>query len=213
LYGIKISQKFRKGLRDIKGATKWDPSTLIIDRFGLNKEEIEKHTLTWIENLKSSSGKNPNWNRKDVMEYVQKYGIRKCEANALIRNEETIEIGERMCRRAIEKYYGKDALERFEKKKEASKGKLKEVYDTPIWKQFGESLDKLIKDYAESEEISAEELEEEKEYVVFIDNEYYGRCPKCHHQFNYDKTYIDKLVRCRWCKTPMRLRKADKWET
>lgn len=213
LIGIKITQKFRKGLRDLKGATKWDPSTLIIDRFGLNKEDIEKHGLTWIQNLKSSSGKNPDWNRKDVREYVQKYGRRKCEANALIRNEETIEIGERMCRRAIEKYYGEDALERFEKKKEASKEKLKEVYDNPIWKQFGESLDKLIEDYAEEpEEISEEELEEE-EYEVFIDNKYYGRCPQCHRQFNYDETCIDKLVRCRWCKTPLRLRKADNWKT
>lgn len=43
----------------------------------------------------------------------------KCESNALFKNDETLKAGEEICRRAIEKYYGEDALERFRKKEEA----------------------------------------------------------------------------------------------
>lgn len=76
--GLKITSRFRKGLRDISRSVDWYPTNLIIERFGLNKEDIDRYGLTWIENLKTGSGREA----KDP-DYVRKYGRRKCESNAL----------------------------------------------------------------------------------------------------------------------------------
>ena len=213
LIGLKISERFRKGLRDMIGQTKWDPTNLIIDRFGLNYDDIEKHGLMWIPNLKSSSGKDPDYRRRDVREYIRMYGERKCEANALTRNEETLRIGQRICRDAIERYYGKDALERFEKKREQAKEELEDVYDDSMWKVFQQALEKTIERYEKKEEEEAA-FEAETEYDVFLDNRYYGKCPKCGRSFNYDEADVGRLVRCRWCNSTLRLRwTGEKEET
>ena len=70
LIGLKITDTFRKGLSDLEGAKNWKPDNLIIDRFGLNYKEITEHNLMWIENLKSGSGRDPDWDRKDVKKYI-----------------------------------------------------------------------------------------------------------------------------------------------
>ncbi len=209
--GLKISDSTEKNLNDLQGATDWDASSLTIERFGLNKTDIDKYNLTWIDNLISASGKPPNRKRKDVREYIRKFGERKCEANALLKNEETLKVGQKLCIDAIIKYYGDDALDRFKEKREKAKAKLKEVYDNPIWKKFEESLDNLLKKHANPPEIVYEELTAEEALDVTIDNKYYGKCPNCYRQFDYDKTYIGRLVRCRDCKTLMRLNKAESW--
>jgi len=113
--GLKISRIFRKNLRDCERGTGWSPEELVIDRFGLNEEDIEKYGLMWIDNLRTSSGRTS----RDAS-YINTYGYRKCESNALFKNDETLRDGEEICRRAIEKYYGEDALERFRRKEEAS---------------------------------------------------------------------------------------------
>ena len=210
--GLKITKTFMKGLRDIIGGTGWDPSGLIIDRFGLNKEEIDKYGLTWIENLKSSSGRDPDWRRRDVREYVRAFGVRKCESNALFKNDETLRVGEEICRRAIEKYYGNDARERFKRKEESSKQKLNQVYDDPLWKNFYARIDELVKSLAvkkpKGEKLRGR-LAAEKEVEVTVDNKYYGKCPKCGAWFNYNASDVGRLVRCRRCNLPMRLRGAS----
>lgn len=76
-------------MKDCERATGWSPDNLIIDRFGLNKEEIDRYSLTWIENLKTGSGREA----RDP-EYIAKFGRRKCEENALLKNEETMRVGE-----------------------------------------------------------------------------------------------------------------------
>jgi len=208
--GLKITDTFRKGLWDIYRATGWDPSGLIIERFGLNFEDIERYNLTWIENLKSSSGRDPDWSRRDVQEYVRRFGVRKCESNALFRNDETLRAGEEICRRAIERYYGEDALERFKKKEERSKAKLKVLYEDPIWKDFYRRIDELINILKVGEEQSKRERHPtppspEEEVEVKIDRGY-GVCPRCGRSFSYDEEDIGRLVRCRFCNLPMRLR-------
>jgi uncharacterized protein (DUF983 family) len=59
----------------------------------------------------------------------------------------------------------------------------------------------------------APECEKEVEVEIFKKsdegNYYYGRCPKCCQLFNYDESFINKLVRCRSCGTAMRLKKAE----
>ena len=211
--GLLISNKFRKGLRDMIGLTNWDPSELIIDRFGLNYEDIEKHGLTWIPNLKSSKGKDPDFRRKYVLEYISMFGVRKCEANALTRNDETLRIGQQICRDAIEKYYGQEALERFKRKREEAKLELSEIYGDPMWGDFQGALDKTIERY-EKKEIKEKVFESEKVYEVSIyqkmsDDQYlYGVCPVCWKLFDYGLGDIDKLVRCRECNASLRLKRS-----
>lgn len=205
--GLKISSTFRKNLQDISRATGWSPDKIIIDRFGLNKEDIDKYNLTWIENLKTSSGRESH-----DYEYISRYGVRKCESNALFKNDDTLKAGEEICRRAIEKYYGTDAKERFRRKEEKSKEKLSHVYDDPIWENFYKRINELIESLGvkpeEEKQLSAPTAE--KEVEVTIDNRYYGRCPRCGQSFDYDYTRdVGRLVRCRRCNLPMRLRGAS----
>ena len=210
--GLKISGTFRENLMDCEGGTGWSPGSLIIERFGLNAEDIEKYGLMWIENLKTSSGRTSQDYR-----YIETYGHRKCEANALFKNDDTLKAGQNICRNTIEKYYGKDALERFRKKEEASREKLKDVYDNPIWEDVNESLDQIIEQLGsvEKAEQQPKDLAVENETVVFIDNQYtgpwhYGQCPKCHTTFNYTKKDYGSLVRCRGCHLLMRLKLKEK---
>ena len=125
--GLRISDFLRKNLWDLAniewadGMKGYEPTNLIIDRFGLDFDFIEEQGLTWIDNLITGSGKNlaspnhPNYNMSYVQEYLGKYGERKCEANALIiRPAEARDL----CRAAIEKYVGSEALDRFQAKRQ-----------------------------------------------------------------------------------------------
>ena len=206
--GLKITRTFRKNLRDCEKGTGWSPEGLIIERFGLNKEDIEEYGLMWIENVRTSSGRTLS----DYDPYVRIYGRRKCESNSLFKNDETLKAGEQICRKAIERYYGEDALERFGKKEEASKERLQEVYDDPVWEKFYGSLDQVISNLdsvkEKREEIQPVTLEEV--VVVFVDNKYYGLCPKCGKQFNYTEKDYGRVVRCRGCHQLMRLTFKEK---
>jgi len=205
--GLKITKTFMKGLRDISRGTGWDPSGLRIERFGLNKEGIDRYSLTWIENLKSSSGRDPDWRRRDVEEYVWRFGVRKCESNAFFRDDEALKAGEDICRRAIEKYYGGDALERFRGKEEASKENLKEVYEDSVWENFYNRIEDLIRSLIEKRERKEKHTPvSEGEVEVKLDSRYYGRCLRCGNSFNYDRRDVGRLVRCRFCNLPMRLK-------
>ncbi|MBL7080774.1 hypothetical protein ISS39_10665 [Candidatus Bathyarchaeota archaeon] len=209
--GMAISQMIRGGLREMMGATGWDPRGLVIDRFGLNLEDIEEHGLMWIHNLKSGSGRDPDLRRRDVMEYVSRYGYRKCEANALLKDEESLRTGLKLSRDAIEKYYGSDAFARFGRKREATKEVLKEIYENPVWAEVHRALSKLIDGYCEENGDELAPPEAEKEYSVNIyeriDEEHYqfGRCPVCSTLFDYDRSILGRTVRCRTCNAPMRL--------
>jgi len=201
--GLKISKTFRKNLRDCARGTGWYPNVIRINRFGLNKEDIDKHGLMWIENLRTGSGRQSR-----DRDYKLKYGLRKCESNAFFKNDETLKIGEEICRSAIEQYYGEDAKERFREKEETSRQKLNHVYDNPVWTNFHESIDELIESVTveKPEDEEPKEVKLEKETIVFVDDKYYGLCPKCRTQFNYSSKDYGKLVRCRDCHLLMRLK-------
>lgn len=201
--GLKISRTFRKNLRDCERGTGWTPDNLLIERFGLNKKDIEKYNLMWIENVRTSSGRTLS----DWDPYVREYGRKKCESNALFKNDETLRAGQEICRKAIERYYGLDALERFKAKEEISKNKFKDIFDDPVWENLFGSVDNIIShlDSVEEKPRIEQPTTEEKEVQVFVDNEYYGRCPSCDEQFNYDPSDYGKLVRCRRCLTLMRI--------
>ena len=173
----------------------------------MNAEDIEKYELTWIDNLKTSSG-----NDAIAPDYIRMYGRRKCESNALFKNDKTLEAAEEICRNAIEQFYGKDAKQRFTQKEDETKKKLTEIYDNPIWRDFQNNLDQLIESFAEKEVKQIKEAEtytREVELQTLVDNKYCGACPDCGFPFNYSSNDVGKLVRCKNCNAPMRLKLKD----
>lgn len=88
--GLLISDTMRANLADMAGATGWHPDNLIVDRFGLNYDFIVENRLSWIDGLETSSGSDlgdPGHrlaNSNHVRQYIEQYGRRKVEANALV---------------------------------------------------------------------------------------------------------------------------------
>lgn len=136
--GLRISETLRKNLEDISdvtwgdGVRGYNPENLIIDRFGLQYEFIQKNKLTWIDNLITGSGKNlaspnhPNFDLPYLQTYLKKVGERKCEANSVV---VVPDMGRKMYIKAIEKYLGKDSLDRFKKKRAAVRAEIDEVLE------------------------------------------------------------------------------------
>jgi hypothetical protein len=108
--GVHISDFLRSNLADVSVAAAnwenrnnpdidylslrepWDPNAanLDIDRFGLNYDFIRAQRLTWIDNLETGSGGNladerhPDHEKPYVQNYLNEFGARKVEANALV---------------------------------------------------------------------------------------------------------------------------------
>lgn len=126
--GLRISDFLKKNLEDIAdiewsdGQGGYDPERLKIERFGLNYDFIVANDLSWIENLITASGKDlaepshKNHFLPYVQAYLEEYGARKCEANAIVVKPDQ---GRELCRQEIEKYLGTDAKDRFQEKREA----------------------------------------------------------------------------------------------
>ncbi len=122
--GLRISDFLRSNLYDISGIewgdreTGYDPSNLTIKRFGLDAPFIEKHNLTWIDNLITGSKKdlgNPshkNFNMPYVQKYIQQFGKRKCEANAIVPMPKE---ARKLVEDAIISFVGEEAIYRFAK--------------------------------------------------------------------------------------------------
>lgn len=112
-WGVEISNLLREHLQKLSRATRWNPQNLVIDRFGLNYEFIEEHGLTWIDNLTTSSGKQADRDNPIVRRYIDQYGIRKVEANAIV---VIPDAARDLCISVIENYLGPGVLQRFEDK-------------------------------------------------------------------------------------------------
>jgi len=116
--GLNISKSLCKNLAELLTHREWLElmEHLTIDRFGLNAEFIAEHNLTWIVNLKTSSGGDlADRRHKDhrcdyVQSYLRKFGPRKVEANALVVRPEA---GRKLCRDAILKYLPADTPDRY----------------------------------------------------------------------------------------------------
>ncbi len=125
--GLRISEFIRKNLGDLQnivwedGTLGYDPSDLIIDRFGLNYDFIITNNLTWIDNLITGSGNNlaspshRNYNMPYVQNYLTDIGERKCEANALVIDPPA---SRELVQNTIVTYLGDNALERFEQRRQ-----------------------------------------------------------------------------------------------
>ena len=128
--GLQISDFLRSNMEDLAGAVGWSPDNLIINRFGLNEDFIEEHGLTWIDNLETSSGKNlgdpkhPDHNKPYVQDYIEQFGIRKVEANALVTR---IDAGRKLCLQTILKYLSGDDPDTYEREVEEWREGVKDL--------------------------------------------------------------------------------------
>lgn len=113
-WGLIIPDTLKKNLWDIARGTGWAPSNLKIHRFGLNFDYIEDNNLMWIDNLMTSGGRDlsspshPQHNLPEVQDYIHQYGVRKCEANAIIKE---IDLGRQLCRDTIKSFLLDDWLD------------------------------------------------------------------------------------------------------
>lgn len=134
--GLRISDTIRKNLEQIKdvkwgdGQRGYDPSSLIIDRIGLNFDFIKENKFTWIDNLITGSGKNlasrshPNHRLPYVQEYLGTVGERKCEANVMVTSPSK---ARELITDSLTKYLGTDALNRFKLKEDAVEAEYKDL--------------------------------------------------------------------------------------
>jgi hypothetical protein len=112
--GLHITEMMSKNLDDLSRAVRWSPENLVISRFGLNAGFIRLHRLTWIDNLETSSGQQ--------LDDIAKFGVRKCEANALV---VVPEVGRTLCRDAILQHIDADAVTRYERKLARARNQLR----------------------------------------------------------------------------------------
>jgi len=144
--GLQIPEHLRDNMRDLSKAIGWDPGgepgakdegllpngqpKLIIDRFGLIYDFIEANGLTWIDNLITGSGRdladprNPDHWKAPVQAYIKKYGVRKVEANALVKRPEE---GRALYEQAILKYVDEEAIEHFRECTEMQRRKVENL--------------------------------------------------------------------------------------
>lgn len=136
--GKRISTTMMKNLHDVENVywsddlQGYDPSDLVIDRFGLEYEFIVNNKFTWIDNLITggkldlASPTHRNYKLPYVQSYLKEIGARKCEANVLVTAPET---GRKLCEKAILHYLGKDAPDRFRKKRLEVESQYQEVLE------------------------------------------------------------------------------------
>ena len=126
-------------LSELSDATGWNPDNLIIDRFGLNYEFIQTAGLTWIDNLITGSKKDlADPRHKDhsqpyVQNYIRLYGVRKCEANALVTQPE---LGRALCRDAIRKYVSEEAMAEYEAEMDTKRLEMKDAIENHLREHF-----------------------------------------------------------------------------
>lgn len=129
----------------------YDPTNLEIHRFGLNYDFIIENGYTWIDNLITGSGaelakvnaegkieaglkvkgknagqKHQNFEMPYLQNYIKKFGVRKCEANAIVT---TPTVARNLVREEIEKWLGPNSKERFADKRFAVKAEYEELLD------------------------------------------------------------------------------------
>ena len=126
--GLHITEKLRKNFEDLAAAVGWSPKNLVISRFGLNADFIDRHGLTWIDNLETSSGgqlddpDHDDHDKRYVQDYIRVFGVRKCEANALVVEPQ---LGRRLCRGAVLRFIPADAATRHQRRLKQARLRLR----------------------------------------------------------------------------------------
>jgi hypothetical protein len=137
--GVKMSEKVKGNMAKLAGATYlddegeevpigWSPDNLVVDRFCLNRDFIDRHDLPWIDGLKSGDGKDLALPRHhnhyiyDVPEWLRTQGNRKVEANALVIMPAE---ARKLCLRAFLRHLDLDGIKEWESETEKLRRRCK----------------------------------------------------------------------------------------
>jgi hypothetical protein len=137
--GLAIKEHLKNNLMDLLPAIGWSPDNLLIDRFGLNADFIAANNLSWIDNLITggnkdlASPKHSDHNKPYVQGYIKKYGVRKCEANALVVRPKR---GRQLCLDAVHKYVSPDAPKQHEQSMMGSRLQVRDEIHTQLEQRF-----------------------------------------------------------------------------
>lgn len=138
--GLAISNELKSNIQELSDAVGWHPDRLIIHRFGLNADFIEVNQLSWIDNLETGSGdrlddpKHKHHNADYVQSYIKQFGIRKCEANALVTRPEA---GKALCRNAIAQFIKPEGIKRWQQETSKVRQQYKQVLQQQLVSTFG----------------------------------------------------------------------------
>lgn len=141
--GLLIADTIKKNLEDIQKATKYDPKNLIIERFGLSIDFITANHLLWIENLITgskldlSNPKHADHKKAYVQDYLKAYGVRKCEANAILPIKE---LAIQDCERTILKHLGSESSKEYDKKLKEAQKAVRDLMESVDLKQIVNDL-------------------------------------------------------------------------
>ena len=130
--GLLIAKTLRSNLADLSNAVGCSPDNLVIRRFGLNANFIDRTGLTWIDNLETSSGvrldnpRHPDHLKPYVQDYIRRFGARKVEANALVVNPEA---GRELCRSAITEFVSEEAVTEYQSRLDDECEKVRVLVD------------------------------------------------------------------------------------
>jgi len=159
--GLKIVDDMMNNLKQIEKGTGWNPENLIIDRFGLSIEFIDDNDVLWIDNLVTGGNRNlgelyekykaGTLTKKEKMydyeiKYIEEYGIRKCEANAILPVREKAQ--EHLVL-AIKRYLGGECFDEYNKELKRNK---KEVKDMMKAVKFRKRISRILRDVFELED-------------------------------------------------------------
>ncbi len=153
--GILIADFLKKNLDALKFATLWNTENLIVERFGLTIDFINENNLTWIDNLITSGKRNLGMlyskhikGEKDKkgrnllfsyeIEYIEKNGVRKCEANAIL---PIADIAEAFCEAKILEYLGDNCFIKYDEKIKEIQDETKAIMDNV---NYQERIDNLM---------------------------------------------------------------------
>lgn len=159
--GLKIADTLKKNITDLEKATKWNPKNLIVDKFGLSIDFIDQNDILWINNLITGGKRDLGKLYKQYKEgkenikildyeikYIEQYGIRKCEANAILPIRK---IAINQCEETIKKYLGDNPFEVYDKKIKENQEEVAELMKTV---DFEERIQELIDDIKNSNQDS-----------------------------------------------------------
>lgn len=132
--GLCISGILKDWFEKYRTFTGWDPQNLTVDPIGLSYNFIEANHLTWVKNLLTASGEDMSSphhefykrNTYDVQGYIAKYGVRKCEANAIV---VVPELGRKMLQDFVDKWLGEDAYKDYLEAIEVGRERAKELIE------------------------------------------------------------------------------------
>lgn len=155
--GVYISDNLRSNMEDLAEAaipdgeggyvTNFNLDPVTIDRFALNKETIDDLGLTWINNLKTGSGKDmaksshSSYEKYNVPEWLDTIGERKVEANALLKETQAAKD---LFQETIEKYLGDDPFEEYrDERSEMKKGLNTRISSLGLSEPIEQAIDEI----------------------------------------------------------------------